>query len=76
MSGIRGRLLSRKGKGCLMQILVAFTPDTPLSLATHLVNEFAEQVRLFNAGQVVVRYDEGEAERMMDVGRNRVQRIK
>lgn len=60
-----------------MHIEIKFKDDTPLSMASHLVNEMAEQARLFDATHsVVVRFDAGEEERMLAVENNRAPRIK
>lgn len=59
-----------------MQINIKFKDDTPLSMASHLVNEMAEQAKLFDATHsVVVRFNDGEEQQLLDVERNRVLRI-
>ncbi len=46
-------------------------------MAMGLVNEMTELAKLFDATHsVVVRFEDGEEQRMIDVERNRVPRIK
>ena len=59
-----------------MQINLKFKDDVPLTMATHLVNELGQQATMFGAvTEVLIQFDEGEEERMIDVERNRVPRI-
>ena len=59
-----------------MQIDIKFKDDVPHSMAMGLVNEMTELAKLFDATRsVVVTFQDGEEERMIDVERNRVERI-
>ena len=59
-----------------MQIDVKFKVDVPYSMAIGLVNEMTELAKLFDATHsVVVHFNEGEEQRMIDVENSRIKQI-